>query len=150
MTLGLVFTLVFIFIIALFVLRDVRQGAQFVNQRDELTLWLRLQQEPNMQKNIHLQWEPDSTPPKKQPAYLRWTSCDVLAVPGGVFLISNWQYQPAEVVYLFRNPDDADKYPGVLWKLRYETDHRDSGGRVVFVFADVREAKAKQVTLSAT
>lgn len=148
MTLPLVFTLVFIFIVAGFLLRDVRQGAQFVNQREELTLWLRLQQEPNMQKNIQLHWEQDS-PPKKQPDYLRWTSCDVLAVSGGVFLISNWQHQPAEVVYLFRNPDDADKYPGVLWKLRYETDHRDSGGRVVFVFTDVRGAKAKQVTLSA-
>lgn len=149
MTLALVFTLVFIFIVALFVLRDVRQGAQFVNQRDELTLWLRLQQEPNMQKNIQLHWEQVVPQSKKQPAYLGWTSCDVLAVPGGIFLITGWQYQPAEVVYLFRDAADADKYPGVRWKLQCKTDHRESDGRFVFTFENEQEAKAKSVTLAA-
>jgi hypothetical protein len=148
MTLPVVFTLVFLLIVALFVFRDVRQGAQFVNQREQLTLWLRLQQEPNMQKNVKLLWEQQEPQSKKQPGYLQWTSCDVLAVPEGLFLITNWQYQSAEVVYLFRNAEDADKYPGVLWKLQYKTDHRETDGRVVFVFEDAGETNAKRVTLS--
>lgn len=146
MTLALVFTLVFIFIVALFVLRDVRQGAQFVNQRDELTLWLRLQQEPNMVKNLQLEW---GTLPgtKKRPAYLGWESCDALALPDGVMLIRNWQHTPAEVVFMYNDEQDAEKYPGVRWRLEFNKEERFPDKRIVYTFAHPDAVKAKQVTL---
>lgn len=146
MTLALVFTLVFIFIVALFILRDVRQGAQFVNQRDELTLWLRLQQEPNMVRDIKLKWE-TTTPSKKKPAYLSWETCDALALPDGVMLIRNWQHTPAEVVFMYNNELDAEKYPGVSWRLGFYKEERFPDKRIVYTFADSADAKAATVTL---
>lgn len=146
MTLPLVFTLVFVFIVAGFLLRDVRQGAQFVNQREELTLWLRLQQEPNMVKNIKLEWE--TTPQaKKRPAYLDWNTCDALALPDGVMLIRNWQHTPAEVVFMYKNDPDAEKYPGASWRLGFYNEERFPDKRIVYTFADAAEAKANSVTL---
>jgi hypothetical protein len=144
MTLGLVFTLIFIGIVAMFLLRDVRQGAQLVNQREQLTLWLRLQQEPNMVKNVKLHWETTTPLPKKVPDYLNWTSCDALPLPDGLMLVRNWQHTPAEIIYLYNNDADSENYPGVQWRLGFFKEERFPDLRIVYSLAD---AKAKQVTL---